>query len=104
MSCIVIGTDVFDCSPPIDPLHQQLVDFIEFDQEVDLGGSEWVRSLGDAMVLTQSDYWIESLSSTLVLTDVAIGVKDLFENITDPVTFFFFRSTSCYRFPHFQCH
>lgn len=87
MSCIVIGTDVFDCSPPIDPLHQQLVDFIVFDQEVSLSGSEWTRSLGDAMALKQSDYWIESLASTMVLIDVAIGVKDLFENITDPVTF-----------------
>jgi hypothetical protein len=87
MSCIVVSTEVFGCYPPVDPLNQRLGDFILFDQEVGLGGSEWVRALGDTMTLSQSDYWIESLSSTMILLDQAIGVKDLFETLIDPVTF-----------------
>ena len=87
MSCTRVGTDVFRCYHPSDPLDQSLNDFILFDQEVDLGGSEWVRSLGDTMALKQSDYWIESLASTMVLTDSAIAVKAYSESITDAITF-----------------
>lgn len=87
MTCTRVGTDVFRCIHPSDPLDQSLNDFILFDQEVSLSGSEWVRSLDDPMALKQSDYWIESLASTMVLTDLAIAVKAYFESVSDAITF-----------------
>jgi len=45
-------------------------------QLVSLAGSEWTRSVGDDLGLTQSEFFVEALSNTLSLTSQAAAVVD----------------------------
>lgn len=77
MTCIVVGTKVFDCSTPDDPLTQRVYHFLGLTDDVNRAGSEWGRSPTTNLGLFQSDYFVESLSNTLVLIDTAAAVRDL---------------------------
>ena len=87
MSCVQVGTKVFDCSKVEDPLCQDIHDYLNLSQSVERDGTEWNRSLSDDLGLFQSDYLFESPSSTLSLVDSAVGNLDLPESLTSTLVF-----------------
>jgi len=74
----------FRCFHPIDPTHP--ANYIPFQQEVSLVGSDWSRSVESVIEFTQSDYFIEALSDPITFSDEAIGVRGLNETVNDPMT------------------
>ncbi len=94
MTCIVVGTKVFDCNTPDDPLNQRVYHFLELTHAVSRAGSEWGRSPSDNLGLFQSDYLFEAVIDTISFIDIASAVRDLPASVSDSLAFLGFTSVS----------